>query len=102
MPYSCLTGTYTQTCLRRNELVDVSNTGVPESPREKPQSYNELGNMHSDGGGKGEERKSERREEILFLEFQVLQKASGNSVTKIIDSMDRKGLISSLKHPSNQ
>lgn len=37
------------------------------------------------GGGKGEERKSECREEILFLELQVLQKASGNSVTKITD-----------------
>lgn len=33
--------------LRRNELVDVSNTGVPESPRENPQSYNELGNIGS-------------------------------------------------------
>lgn len=32
-------------CLRRNELVDVSNTGVPESPRENPQNYNELGNI---------------------------------------------------------
>lgn len=49
----------------------------------------------------GEERKTEGKENILFLELIVLQKALGNSVTKIIDSMERKGLMTifSTRHP---